>query len=148
MNPAPDSLADHEKIEILEEWLTEVERQDDPVRIIHGNMYLANSYYRMSDFETSMRYLIAAEGLAEETENILLLGRIWHKIGAIQIFLENHDEAITSYRTASDFHLAARDSQYMGITYEQLGTDGGTIAKELINSWLGKVCWVVCQKGL
>lgn len=127
MNPSHDSLTIKEKQIVLQAFLDTAQANNDTVEIIHGYMYLANLAVRNGDYSTTSDYLLAAEELAEDQRNYLLLGRIFHRKASVYSHLEDYQQAIKLFSTAEDFHLLARDSQYLGITYEQLGAMYGYI---------------------
>lgn len=121
MNPAPDSLPHAEKLQIITNWLEAASAQDDTLKMIHGHMYLANLYHLRSDYSANMRHILIAEELANLQQNVLLLGRIWHKKGAVYFMMDDLERAAETYKVARDYNAAAQDSQNMAITYEQLG---------------------------
>ncbi len=122
MNPAHGTdLSPREKLPMLKDFLDNALRNQDTTPIIHGNMYLADAYYLQSEFSLGMNYLLEAEKYAAHQKNDLLLGRIHHKKATTYTVLHNYDEAVEVFERALNHSSAAQDSQYLALTYEQLG---------------------------
>lgn len=121
MNPATDNMSVEQKHLVLQSFLDSAILMKDTVKIIHSYLYLANLTFLSGDFSVTMDRLILAEQLAKKQKNNLLLGRISHKKAALQTSLQNYEKAIDYFDVAKTYHLIAKDSQYLGLTYEQLG---------------------------
>ncbi len=149
MNPAfGRDLSPKEQISLLEGFLETALHRQDTIPIIHGYMYLANAYYLQSELEMSLNYLLEAEQLAERQNNKLLLGRIYHKKGGMYTTLLNYPKAVELFNNALEFSGAAKDSQYLAITYEQLGAVHGYQEKfELANQYYELAIPLVEQYG-
>lgn len=125
MDPRVDSLEPADNLAKLDCFLADAQVRNDTVRMIHGYLYLANYCFLQADMEASAEHLVLAEQLAEKHQDTLLLGRILHRKGSLYINLIDYPQAIEYFKTAVNHHLQARDSQYLCLTYEQMGATYG-----------------------
>lgn len=112
-----------ERFEIHESFLKKAKQSKDTLSIILGNLYLSNDFIVKTKYTDAIKHLIEAKEFASATNDTFFLGRINHKKGSVQYLLKNIDESIDYYRIALVQSEIAKDSHYIAITLEQLGSN-------------------------
>lgn len=120
-DPAKDSTDLTVRKKIHTTYLANAVEEKDSLKIVLGNLYLSDDYLKANDYSLAIEVLINADKVAIAKKDTLLLGRINHRKGCVYSFIENFPEAIKYFKLALQQSEAAKDSQFIAITLEQLG---------------------------
>ncbi len=121
-DPAKGIEDQTKRFKLHKSFLKKAKQSKDTLSIILGNLYLSNDLFRKTKYTEATTHLIEAEKFATATNDTFLLGRINHKKGSILFLLNNLNESIKFFEVALKQSETAKDSEYVAITFEQLGS--------------------------
>lgn len=110
-----------EQLERHQKYLSEAVVSGDSLQLIYANLYLHYDFLRKNNYPEASRYLITAEGIAEDSKNVGWIGWLSLRRGGFHVRLKDDEKTcIAAYERAVEYCRLAGDSLCVGEALEQM----------------------------
>lgn len=114
------SLDFNEKLTIHQAFLDKATQDQNQLNQVLGALYLFMDYIKEEEFVKAARYLLEAENIALESNNIGWQGWVYYRAGIMYVRMSQEEKAKATYEKAIQLCGEAGDSLCLGESLEQL----------------------------